>query len=508
MHRVENVLELKNITKKFGDFVANDNINLKVGRGEIHALLGENGAGKSTLVNTVFGMHQPDGGEIFVYEQPTVIEDPNHAIRLGIGMVHQHFKLVENFTVTENIILGMEPKKGNKIDMEAANKEIADISDQYGLQVDPTAKIEDIPVGVQQKVEILKSLYRGANILIFDEPTAVLTPDEINELLIIMRKLVDEGKSIILITHKLNEIMTVADKCTVIRRGKHIGTVDVADSDEDELARLMVGRNVSKDIDKEVFNPLETVLEINHLNLENETGLKVLDDINLSVRKGEVLGIAGVDGNGQSELVESIVKMIEPSSGEIKIKGIDIKDKKTREIYELGVSYVPADRHKHGLVLEKTIADNLILIEYYKDEYNDGIQLKKEYIQDEAKKSIDAYDIRAGNENSMARDLSGGNQQKIILAREISRNPELLIIVQPTRGLDIGAINFIHNQIIKLRDQGVAILLVSFELEELLTLSDNINIIFDGKIIGKVDPANTSDTELGLMMAGKEIVND
>lgn len=503
MDRVEIVLELKNITKKFGDFIANDNINLKVGRGEIHALLGENGAGKSTLVNTVFGMHQPDGGEISVYEQPTIIKDPSHAIRLGIGMVHQHFQLVENFTVTENIILGVEPTKGKKIDMQAANKEVAEISARYGLQVDPKEKIGNISVGVQQKVEILKSLYRGANILIFDEPTAVLTPDEINELKIIMRKLVEEGKSIILITHKLNEIMTVADKCTVIRRGKHIGTVNVKDSSEDELARLMVGKNVSKNIKKDAFNPGDTVLEIEHLNLETKTGKKTLDDINLKVRSGEILGIAGVDGNGQSQLVESIVKMIEPSSGDIKIKGTDIKNKDTRDIYELGVSYVPADRHKHGLVLGKTIADNLILIDYYKDKYNEGIKMKKNFIQDEAKKSIDSYDIRAGNERSLVKDLSGGNQQKIILAREISRNPDLLVIVQPTRGLDVGAINYIHNQIIKLRDQGVAILLVSFELEELLTLSDNINIIFDGKIIGKVDPTNTNDTELGLMMAGK-----
>lgn len=505
MKRVDKVLELKDITKKFGDFVANKAINLSVGRGEIHALLGENGAGKSTLMNTVFGMHQPTSGEIYVYENKTVIENPNHAIQLGIGMVHQHFKLVDNFTVTENIILGMEPTNGKKIDIKSANNEVKEISERYGLKVNPKERVENLSVGDQQKVEILKSLYRGANILIFDEPTAVLTPDEITELLIIMKKLVEEGKSIILITHKLNEIMEVADKCTVIRRGEHIKTVDVAETTENELAQLMVGKTIPKQLEKNNFSPQENVLEVNNINLVSPAGKKLLDDINLNVRAGEILGIAGVDGNGQPELVESLVKMIDITSGEIKIKDKNIKSMGTREIYELGVSYVPADRHKHGLVLDKSISDNLLLIEYYKDKYNDGLKMKKNLINDSAKESMQAYDIRAENERSVVRGMSGGNQQKVILAREISRNPELLIIVQPTRGLDIGAISFIHNQIIELRDKGVAVLLVSFELEELLTLSDRINIIFDGKIIGEVDPNKTNDTELGLMMAGKGV---
>ncbi|GEN56475.1 ABC transporter ATP-binding protein [Halolactibacillus alkaliphilus] len=505
MKRVEKVLELKNISKKFGEFYANKNINLEIGRGQIHALLGENGAGKSTLMSTVFGLHQPDGGEIYVYERQIKIENPNHAIKLGIGMVHQHFKLVEDFTVTENIILGMEPKIGHRINMKSATKEVKDLSEKYGLKVDPNSKVENLAVGVQQKVEILKALYRGANILIFDEPTAVLTPDEIGELLDIMKTLVAEGKSIVLITHKLNEIMSVADKCTVIRRGEYIKTVDIKDTDENELAQLMVGKTISKQLDKNPFNPADKILEINHLHLVSKSGRKILDDVSLTVHGGEVLGIAGVDGNGQSELVESIVNMIETNTGEIKIKGQSTKGKSIRDIFESGVSYVPADRHKHGLVLDKNISENLILIEYYKKQYNDGLNLKKMLIRDEGKQKMQAFDIRAESEATIVRGMSGGNQQKVILAREISRNPELLIIVQPTRGLDIGAINFIHNQIIRLRDQGVAILLVSFELEELLSLSDRINIIFDGKIIGQVDPNNTNDTELGLMMAGKGV---
>jgi general nucleoside transport system ATP-binding protein len=501
--KVNKVLELKHITKKFGDFVANDDISLTVGRGEIHALLGENGAGKSTLMNVVFGMYQPDGGVISVYENETEIENPNHAIHLGIGMVHQHFKLIDNFTVTENIILGMEPKNGIRINMKEAVKEVRDISTKYGLKVDPTSKIEDLPVGMQQKVEILKCLYRGANLLIFDEPTAVLTPDEIGELLQIMKKLVAEGKSIILITHKLKEIMKVADTCTVIRKGKFIASVDVADTNEEELAELMVGKNLSREIEKEAYQPQTTVLEIKHLTSFSASKKRILDDINLTVAAGEIFGIAGVDGNGQSELVEAIVKMRAFDEGEILINGVSIKEKSTREIYESGVSYVPADRHKHGLVLDNDIAENLILIEYYKKKYNQGIKLDKERMYEEAREAMQNYDIRAENEYTIVRGMSGGNQQKVILSREISRDPKLLIIVQPTRGLDIGAIDFIHRQIVRLRDKGVAILLVSFELEEILTLSDRIGIIFDGKIVGETKPDATNDRELGLMMAGK-----
>jgi simple sugar transport system ATP-binding protein len=501
--KVEKVLELKHITKKFGDFVANDDISLTVGRGEIHALLGENGAGKSTLMNVVFGMYQPDGGAISVYENETKIENPNHAIHLGIGMVHQHFKLIENFTVTENIILGMEPKDGIRINMKAAVKEVSDISTKYGLKVNPTSKIEDLPVGMQQKVEILKCLYRGANLLIFDEPTAVLTPDEIGELLQIMKKLVAEGKSIILITHKLNEIMKVADKCTVIRKGKFIASVDVAETNEEQLAELMVGKNLSREIEKAAYNPQATVLEITNLTSFSASKKRILDDVNLTVAAGEILGIAGVDGNGQSELVEAIVKMRAFDEGDVLINGVSIKEKSTREIYESGVSYVPADRHKHGLVLDNDIAENLILIEYYKEKHNQGIRLDKVRMYEEAREAMQNFDIRAENEYTVVRGMSGGNQQKVILSREISREPKLLIIVQPTRGLDIGAIDFIHRQIVRLRDKGVAILLVSFELEEILTLSDRIAIIFDGKIVGETKPETTNDRELGLMMAGK-----
>lgn len=505
MSRIEKVLELKNITKKFGDFLANDDINFELGRGEIHALLGENGAGKSTLMNIVFGMYQPDGGEIYLYENKVKIDGPNHAIRLGIGMVHQHFKLVENFTVTENIILGMEPKKGHKINMKAASKEVEEISKKYGLEVKPNEKIENLSIGMQQKVEILKALYRGANVLIFDEPTAVLTPDEISELLTIMKNLVKEGKSIILITHKLKEIMGVSDKCTVIRKGKYIDTLEIKSTNENELAELMVGKNISNELEKKKLTLGRSILEMSNVSYQNKQGKYLLKDINLHVRAGEVVGVAGIDGNGQSELVESIVKMIEPTSGKIEINSTLTDTKTTREIYELGVSYVPADRHKHGLVLDKNIAENLMLIEYYKDNYNNGLQLDKKYIYKSAKESVRNYDIRAQDEHVLVRGMSGGNQQKIILAREIHRKPELLIVVQPTRGLDIGAISFIHNKIIELRDNGVAVLLISYELQEILTLSDKIKILFEGEFIGETEPQKTNDTELGLMMAGKEV---
>lgn len=501
--RVEKVLELKHITKRFGNFVANDDVSLTVRRGEIHALLGENGAGKSTLMNVVFGMYQPEEGTISVYENETKIENPNHAIHLGIGMVHQHFKLIENFTVTENIIIGMEPKKGIRLNMKAAIKEVRNISEKYGLKVDPNSKIEDLPVGMQQKVEILKCLYRGANLLIFDEPTAVLTPDEIGELLQVMQKLVAEGKSIILITHKLNEIMKVADKCTVIRKGKYIGTVDIKDTNKEELAEMMIGKNISREIDKKAYNPQQNILEIKNLTMLSASKKKLLNNINLTVASGEVVGIAGVDGNGQMELAEAIIKMRSFQEGDILINGVSQKNKSTREIYESGVSYVPADRHKHGLVLDNDIAENLILIEYYKEKYNDGIKLNKALMYEEAREAMKSYDVRAENERTIVRGMSGGNQQKVILSREISRNPELLIIVQPTRGLDIGAIDFIHREVVRLRDKGVAILLISFELEEILTLSDRIDIIFDGQIVGQTKPNETNDRELGLMMAGK-----
>lgn len=501
--RIENVLELKHITKRFGHFVANDDISLTVRRGEIHALLGENGAGKSTLMNIVFGMYQPEEGSISVYENETIIENPNHAIHLGIGMVHQHFKLIENFTVTENIIIGMEPKDGIRLNMKEAVKEVKSISEKYGLKVDPNSKIEDLPVGMQQKVEILKCLYRGANLLIFDEPTAVLTPDEIGELLQVMQTLVAEGKSIILITHKLNEIMKVADKCTVIRKGKYISTVNIKDSNKEELAEMMIGKNISREIDKESYRPKQNILEIKHLSMMSSSKKNILSDINLTVAAGEIVGIAGVDGNGQMELAEAIVNMREFSEGEILINGVSQENKTTREVYESGVSYVPADRHKHGLVLNNDIAENLVLIEYYKEKYNQGIKLNKPLMYEEARTAMKNYDVRAENEHTIVRGMSGGNQQKIILSREISRDPELLIIVQPTRGLDIGAIDFIHREVVRLRDKGVAILLISFELEEILTLSDRIDIIFDGQIVGQTTPNETNDRELGLMMAGK-----
>lgn len=498
----ENSLFLSNITKRFGSFVANDNISLQVKHGEIHALLGENGAGKSTLMNVVFGMYQPEEGQIWVKGKKVEIKDPNHAIKLGIGMVHQHFQLIEDFSVMDNIILGREPKKGWFLNRKKASQEVADLSERYGLKVDPMSKVEDLPVGAQQKVEILKCLYRGADLLIFDEPTAVLTPDEIAELLRVLKGLAAEGKSIILITHKLDEVMQIVDRCTVIRKGRMITTVDTKDTTPMKLAEMMVGKNVSREIEKGTFSPKETVLEIKKLTMHETKKKKLLDQVSLTVAAGEVVGIAGVDGNGQAELTEAIVKMRAFSEGNVLLSGVSQRDKKTREVYEAGVSYVPADRQKHGLVLDLNIAENLWLVDYYQEKNNQSLNLDKERMYTEAQEAMTHFDIRAQTERTKVSEMSGGNQQKVILAREIARQPKLLIVVQPTRGLDIGAIDYIHRQIIHLRDSGVAVLLVSFELEEILTLSDRILVLSDGKIVGETTPEKTDDQELGLMMAG------
>lgn len=497
-----NVVEMLGITKRFPGIVANDQIHLTVKKGEIHALLGENGAGKSTLMNILFGLYQPDEGEIRIKEQPVTITGPTMANKLGIGMVHQHFMLVQPFTVTENIILGDERSKLGIIDVKKAESEIRRLSERYNLKVDPTAKISDISVGMQQRVEILKTLYRGADILIFDEPTAVLTPQEINELMEIMRNLVKEGKTIIFITHKLKEIMSTCDRVTVIRRGKVIKTVNVQDTDENQLAALMVGREVSFEIEKAEANPSQTVLDIANLVVEDNRGVEVVRGLNMQVRAGEVVGLAGVDGNGQTELIEAITGLRPVKGGVIRLGGHDVTNASPRKVTEAGVGHIPEDRHKRGLVLDFSVSENMVLQTYYQAPFSKNGLIQKEEVDQYAERLISEFDVRTPDKHVPIRALSGGNQQKAIIAREVDRNPDFLIAAQPTRGLDVGAIEFIHRRIIEQRDKGKAVLLVSLELDEVLKLSDRVAVIYEGKIVGWVDPKNTSEEELGLLMAG------
>ena len=499
------VIEMRDITKSFGTFKANDQINLQLKKGEIHALLGENGAGKSTLMNVLSGLLEPTSGEILMGGEVVKISSPTKASQLGIGMVHQHFMLVDAFTVTENIILGNEPGRLGMLDRRQAREEILRVSNQYGLQVNPDAYVRDISVGMQQRVEILKMLYRGADILIFDEPTAVLTPQEIDELAKIMQGLVQEGKSIILITHKLDEIKAVADRCTVIRRGKGIGTVNVNEVNSQQLADMMVGRSVSFKTDKKVADPQEVVLAIDNLVVKENRGLDAVKGLSLEVRAGEVLGIAGIDGNGQSELIQALTGLRKVESGEIVLNDEKITNLRPRKITEAGVSHVPEDRHKYGLVLEMSVAENIALQTYYKEPLSHFGVLNYNEINYHARDLIQEFDVRTVNELVPAKSLSGGNQQKAIIAREISRDPELLIVANPTRGLDVGAIEFIHKRIIEQRDKFKAVLLVSFELEEILNVSDRIAVIHDGKIVGVVNANETSEQELGLLMAGSSL---
>ncbi|ASF39523.1 heme ABC transporter ATP-binding protein [Halobacillus halophilus] len=499
---MEYVIEMLNIRKEFPGIVANDNINLQVEKGEIHALLGENGAGKSTLMNVLFGLYQPEKGEIKVKGEKVKITDPNVANKLGIGMVHQHFMLVDTFTVTENIVLGNEPKKGGTVDIKKAEKEVKDLSERYGLNVDPGAKIRDISVGMQQRVEILKTLYRGAEILILDEPTAVLTPQEIKELIGIMHSLVKEGKSIILITHKLKEIMEVCDRCTVIRKGEGIGTVKVADTNPTELASLMVGREVSFSTEKTPANPKETFLSIEDLFVKDVRRVDMVKGLNLEVKAGEILGIAGIDGNGQSELIEAIAGLRKSESGSIKLHDQVITNLSPRKVTQSGVSHIPQDRHKFGLVLDFPVGENMVLQSYYQQPFSKKGVMNFKKIYKKAQELIEEYDVRTPNAYTKARALSGGNQQKAIIGREVDRSPDLIIAAQPTRGLDVGAIEFIHKKLIEERDKGRAVLLLSFELEEIMNLSDRIAVMFDGRIISEVKPEDTNEQDLGLMMAG------
>ena len=501
----ENVIEMREITKIFGQFVANDKINLHLRRGEIHALLGENGAGKSTLMNMLAGLLEPTSGEIAVNGQVVKLDSPSKAASLGIGMVHQHFMLVEAFTVAENIILGSEITKNGVLDIKKAIQEIKELSEKYGLAVDPSAKIEDISVGAQQRVEILKTLYRGADILIFDEPTAVLTPAEIDELMIIMKNLVKEGKSIILITHKLDEIRAVSDRVTVIRRGKRIETVEIAGATNQDLAEMMVGRSVSFTTEKNPPQPKEVILSIKDLVVNENRGIPAVKNLSLDVRAGEIVGIAGIDGNGQSELIQAITGLRKVKSGTINIKGKDVVGLPPRKITEMKVSHVPEDRHRDGLVLDMTISENIALQTYYKEPLSKNGILNYTNIHNYARKLMDEFDVRAANDYVPASALSGGNQQKAIIAREVDRDPDLLIVSQPTRGLDVGAIEYIHKRLIGERDKGKAVLVVSFELDEILNLSDRIAVIHDGKIQGIVTPAETNKQELGILMAGGEL---
>lgn len=499
---MEYVVEMLNIRKEFPGIVANDNITLQLKEGEIHALLGENGAGKSTLMGMLFGMYKPDRGCIKVRGKEVKISNPNVANDLGIGMVHQHFKLVDNFTVTENIILGCEPRKGLTVDIKRAAKKIEDLSKQYGLNVDPYAKIEDISVGMQQRVEILKALYRGADILILDEPTAVLTPQEIEEIIQIMENLTKQGKTVIIITHKLKEIKQAADYCTIIRRGKKIDTVKVADVTEEDLASKMVGREVSFKVDKKDAVIGDVVLEIDDLVVKDNRELEIVKELSLKLNKGEILGIAGIDGNGQSELLEALTGLRKIQSGKVILDGKDITNLTPKDIMESGMSHIPEDRQRRGLIMDFTMAENMMLENYHKKPFSQGGRLNHRKIESFAKGLIEKFDVRPQNEKQLAGSLSGGNQQKVILAREISNDPEVLIAAQPTRGLDVGAIEYVHRFLVDQRDKGKAVLLVSFELDEVMNLSDRIGVIFDGKIVETMDAKKADEKTIGYLMAG------
>ena len=498
-------IEMLNITKRFPGIVANDNITLQLKRGEIHALLGENGAGKSTLMSVLFGLYQPEEGVIKKDGQVVQIKDPNDANALGIGMVHQHFKLVECFSILDNIILGVEPCKNGFLQKQEAREKVLALSEKYGLQVDPDALVEDVTVGMQQRTEILKMLYRDNEILIFDEPTAVLTPQEIDELMQIMKNLAAEGKSILFISHKLNEIMSVADRCTVLRKGKYIGTVNIAETSREELSRMMVGRDVEFAVHKEPSKPKDPILVVEGMTvaskLHNNNAVK---NISFTARAGEIVCIAGIDGNGQTELIYGLTGLEPLESGKITLCGQDITRAPIRQRSLLGMSHIPEDRHKHGLVLDYTLEDNMVLQRYFEPQFvSKAGFLKRKAIREYANRLIEQYDVRSGQGPvTVARSMSGGNQQKAIIAREIDKDPELLIAVQPTRGLDVGAIEYIHKQIVAQRDAGKAVLLVSLELDEVMSLSDRILVMYEGEIVGELDPKTTTAEEMGLYMAG------
>jgi simple sugar transport system ATP-binding protein len=498
-------IEMLGISKVFPGVIANDDITLRVKENEIHALLGENGAGKSTLMSILFGLYDADSGRILIKGKEVHIRDPNDANDLGIGMVHQHFKLIRNYTVAENVILGIEPRtKSGNVDLHFAEKRVVEISELYGLRVDPHARIEAITVGMQQRVEILKTLYRNADILIFDEPTAVLTPQEVDELMTILQRLRTEDKTIILITHKLREIKAVADRCTVLRRGKLIGTVDVARTSEEDMAAMMVGRSVKFRVDKREATPGDVVLKIEGLTVKGAKGHDAVRGLDLEVRSGEIVGIAGVDGNGQAELIEAVTGLSKPSSGRILLNGKDITTKSIFGRIRQGMSHVPEDRHKNGLVLKFRLDENLVLKTFAAPPYSGpfGILYSRKMFS-HAEGLIAQFDIRAGQgPATKCGSMSGGNQQKAIIAREIDLAPKLLVVAQPTRGLDVGSIEYIHTRIVAERDRGCAVLLVSFELDEIIALCDRIAALSKGEIVGIVEAKDASEREIGAMMAG------
>ena len=504
MKLAEYVIEMLHITKEFPGIRANDDVTLQLKKGEIHALLGENGAGKSTLMSVLFGLYQPEHGTILKNGQPVTIRDPNDANALHIGMVHQHFKLVECYTVLDNIILGVEPTRLGFLQKQQAREKVQSLSERYGLKVDLDAKVEDITVGMQQRTEILKMLYRDNEILIFDEPTAVLTPQEIEELMAVMKNLAAEGKSILFISHKLSEIMAVADRCTVLRKGKCIGTVNTADTTPEALSAMMVGRQVELTIDKAPAKPGEVVLEVSHLTVPSKVHKgNAVKDVSFTVRRGEILCLAGIEGNGQTQLVHALTGLSRVGGGSVKLLGQDITHATVRRRSRAGMSHIPEDRHKHGLVLDYTLEENMVLQRYWQPQFQKAGFLNFPAMRAYSDRLIEQYDVRSGQGSlTPARAMSGGNQQKAIVAREIDKDPELLVAVQPTRGLDVGAIEYIHHQILAVRDAGKAVLLVSLELDEVMNLSDRILVMYEGELVGQFDPKTVTVEELGLYMAG------
>jgi simple sugar transport system ATP-binding protein len=495
-------LEVKNITKQFPGVLANDKVSLTLEKGEIHALLGENGAGKTTLMNMVYGLYNPDSGQIFIDGQETVVRNPHDAIAKGIGMVHQHFMLIPVFTVAENIILGNETVKGLTLDLTAAAKRIRELSKQYGLEVDPEAIVKDLPVGVQQRVEIVKALYRNAKILILDEPTAVLTPQEGEDLFTIMRGLAQRGVSIFFITHKLKEVLAVVDRITVLRGGRVVGETKPSQTDENGLATMMVGREVNLTVEKGPAKPKDVVLMVEGLRVKDRRDQEAVVGASFEVRAGEVLGIAGVQGNGQTELVEALTGLAHTTGGKVVLDGHDVTGASPRKMISSGIAHVPEDRHQFGMVLSYPVADNLVLCSYFQPPFARGLMMNDTAIEANAKKLVTEYDIRTPSVYTLGQALSGGNQQKVVVAREFSRPIKLLIVAQPTRGLDVGSIEFIHKRIIQQRDAGVAVLLVSAELDEIMALSDRIAVMHRGKIVATVDAKAATREQLGLLMAG------
>ncbi len=501
-------LEVRNITKRFPGVLANDRVNFNLNKGEIHGLLGENGAGKSTLMNVIYGLYSPEEGEFYLDGKKAEIRNPHDAINAGIGMVHQHFMLVQVFSVVENIILGSETTKGLILDIRTARRRIRQLSQDHGLEVDPDAIIEDLPVGIQQRVEIIKALYREARILVLDEPTAVLTPQEADDLFIIMRELTSHGVSIIFITHKLKEVLAISDRISVMRRGQLVDTVTPAETDEKGLAELMVGREVILEVPKEPAVPKDVVLEVDGLTVVDERDCTVVNNVSFQVRSGEILGIAGVQGNGQTELAETLTGLRPASAGIIKIEGQVVPFESPRTLVEAGVSHIPEDRQKHGLVLPYSIADNLVLCTYYKPPFAKGLQREEEAVYENAEKLIKRFDVRTPGPLLPARNLSGGNQQKVIVARELSRPVKLLIANQPTRGLDVGSIEYIHSQIVMERDRGAAVVVISAELDEIRSLADRLAVMYHGEIVATVLPDEVTKSELGLLMAGSKMTHE